>query len=582
VTPAAAPGAPTDVSGVRGNGQVTVSWTAPASNGSAITDYTVQYSTDGTNWTTFSDSASISTSSTVTGLVNGTAYTFRVKATNGVGDSAASTPSASVTPAAAPGAPTDVSGVRGNGQVTVSWTAPASNGSAITGYTVSASPQVGAVTKTCTSATTSCIVTGLTNGVAYTFTVKATNAVSDSVASNPSASVTPATVPGVPTNLEVLRGNAKITVSWVAPASNGGSAITGYTVQAYTAAGAAVAGKTCTTATTSCIVSGLTNATSYKFAVKATNAVNSSAFTALSAAIAPSAVTPTVPGAPTAVTGVRGNGQVTVSWTAPTSDGGATITSYTVSASPQVSGVTKTCTSATTSCIVTGLTNGVAYTFTVIATSDIGNSTPGSSAAVTPATIPGAPTAVSGVGGNTQVTVSWTAPADNGGSAVTGYTVQAYFAGVVVPLKTCTTATTSCIVTGLTNGADYTFKVKATNVIGSSVDSSPSASVTPATVPGAPTISSVMANVGKSATIRWTAPASNGGSAITGYTVQAYKVVGLTATIVVGKTCTAEAGTLNCSITGLTAGTSYKFYVVATNVKGNSANAISVAVTAKN
>jgi hypothetical protein len=137
-------------------------------------------------------------------------------------------------------------------------------------------------------------------------------------------------------------------------------------------------------------------------------------------------------------------------------------------------------------------------------------------------------------------------------------------------------------VTGLTNGTAYTFKVKATNVIGSSVDSSPSASVTAATVPGAPTISSVMANVGKSATSGWTAPASDGGSAITGYTVQAYTVVGLTATIVVGKTCTAAAGTLNCSITGLTAGTSYKFYVVATNVKGNSTNAISVAVTAKN
>lgn len=75
-------------------------------------------------------------------------------------------------------------------------------------------------------------------------------------------------------------------------------------------------------------------------------------------------------GVPTAVTGAAGDGEVTVSWTAPTNDGGSAITSYTATSDPG----SFTCTTATTSCDVTGLTNGDAYTFTVTATNAVGTS----------------------------------------------------------------------------------------------------------------------------------------------------------------------------------------------------------------
>ena len=98
-----APSAPTAVQGVSGNGSVTVSWGAPLyTGGAAITDYTVQYSSNsGSSYTTFSRSASTATTATVTGLTNGTAYIFRVSATSSAGTGSYSTASASVTPASA-------------------------------------------------------------------------------------------------------------------------------------------------------------------------------------------------------------------------------------------------------------------------------------------------------------------------------------------------------------------------------------------------------------------------------------------------------------------------------------------------
>ena len=77
----------------------------------------------------------------------------------------------------------------------------------------------------------------------------------------------------------------------------------------------------------------------------------------------------TVPGAPTNVTAIAGNSQATVSWTAPANNGGAPITSYTVTSAPG----NKQCSSAVTNCTVTGLTNGTSYTFSVVATNSAGN-----------------------------------------------------------------------------------------------------------------------------------------------------------------------------------------------------------------
>ncbi|MCU6796804.1 S-layer homology domain-containing protein, partial [Paenibacillus sp. WQ 127069] len=180
-----------------------------------------------------------------------------------------------------------------------------------------------------------------------------------------------------------------------------------------------------------------------------------------------------------------------------------------------------------------------------------------------PVTVPGTPMGVTAVAvnGQSQATVSFTAPISNGGSPITGYTVTSSPGG----LRSSGTGS-PLTVTGLTYGTMYTFTVVATNVVGSSVASTPSNSViptspnAPVTVPGVPMgVTAVLVNGQSQASVSFTAPASSGGSPITGYTVTS-SPGGLTA-----------SGTGSpITVTGLTKGISYTFTVIATNSVGSS------------
>jgi len=85
---------------------------------------------------------------------------------------------------------------------------------------------------------------------------------------------------------------------------------------------------------------------------------------------------------------------------------------------------------------------------------------------VTPATSPGAPTGVSATGGDGQATVSWTAPASDNGSAVTGYVVTPFIGTVAAPARAFASASTSQKIQSLANGVHYTFRVRAKSAVG--------------------------------------------------------------------------------------------------------------------
>ncbi len=189
---------------------------------------------------------------------------------------------------------------------------------------------------------------------------------------------------------------------------------------------------------------------------------------------------PAVPAAPNAPRATSGNASATVNWVAPTDQGSSAITGYVITPYAVASGV-YTAKAAidvgdVTTDAITGLTNGTTYAFTVTATNSVGTvfASPFSSTVVPAAAVPGAPTGVTATAEKGSVKLTWTAPASNGGAAITHYVIKPS-TGSSVTVGDVTSDT----VTGLTNGTAYTFTVAATNSAGTGHASAASKSVTP-------------------------------------------------------------------------------------------------------
>ena len=208
------------------------------------------------------------TSCVMSGLTPGRTYVFTVAAVNDVGVSNASVPSVPIRlPSGVPNVPV-VSGVArdGDGSVMVN-VASATTDVNATGvsYRVVSSPGGRSCVVSAVGGKGQCRVVGLTNGVAYTFTVSATNMYGSSAMSAPSGTVVAGRVASRPVNVVAQSvGSRTLRVSWGLPSYDGGLAVSGYRVFA--------AGKqVCSTGGLSCDVSGLTVGGLYSFTVVAVN-----------------------------------------------------------------------------------------------------------------------------------------------------------------------------------------------------------------------------------------------------------------------------------------------------------------------
>jgi titin len=443
-----APGAPTGVTASAGNGQASVQWSAASANGAPVTGYRVTVTPGGASVSV----TGAATSAVVPGLSNGTSYTFRVVATSSAGESTPSTASNAVTPLAAPAppdAPTAVLARAGDGSASVSWSPAAANGSPVTGYRVTVSP--GGTQVTAGSGATNVVVRGLVNGTAYAFTVVATSAAGESRASAVSNTVVPQaptppppppnpppptpptppspptpsppgpdpsgpSAPDAPTGVLAVALDASARVSWTA-AEPHGSPVSAYRVTA------SPGGATTTLPgdATEAVVPGLTNGTAYAFTVVAVSAAGDSEPSATSNTVTPVGLElVTIPDAPTEVTATAGDGRATVTWLLGSANG-ADLTGQVVTASP--GGASVAVDGDATEAVVTGLDNGTAYTFEVVATNAVGSSPPSrASRPVTPAGPPGRPGRPGLVVRGRSIVVSWDA-ASVDGAAVTGYRV---------------------------------------------------------------------------------------------------------------------------------------------------------------
>ena len=374
------------------------------------------------------------------------------------------------------------------------------------------------------------------------------------------------TVPGAPVIGTATATGPTATANWSPPASDGGSPITGYAVTATSATGE-VFGSGALAATARTFSFASLPAGTWTFVVRATNAVGTSPASAVSNAVS----VVTFPGAPVIGTAtVAGPTSATVTWTPPANTGNTAITGYLVSARNGVGTTVATATAAgtATSLTVTGLVTGVPVSFVVTAVNVIGAGAPSAASnVVTPgASAPGAPVIGTATASGPTATANWLPPVSDGGSPVTGYTVQARnpvtgetFGSLVQP-STARSLSYPSLPAG-----QWTFTVRAINVVGTSAASAVSNAVTVVTFPGSPTNVQLTALGSGFAVVAWTAPANTGGTAITSYVVSLQNALGqqVASAVVPGTS-------LSVALPGLPVGSSVRAVVTAVNAVGGS------------
>src|SRR5437879_3313675 len=281
----------------------------------------------------------------------------------------------------------------------------------------------------------STITTDLAGGFTATFTVPTSTAGSHTVEAKDTASdsasaqftvTSNATPPSAPTNLSATAvSSSQINLIWTAPANNGGSPITGYMIERSTDGGATwstIVPNTGTAATTYSNT-GLSPSTTYTYRVSAINGIGTSS-PSNTASATTSGVSATPPSAPQNLQATGGTSSVTLSWQAPGNNGGSPITNYKIyrSSSSGTEGFLTTVGNVT-SYTDSGLASGHTYFYKITAVNAIGTSHQSNEASATTFNIPSAPQNLQATGGSSSVALSWSAPGNNGGSAITNYKV---------------------------------------------------------------------------------------------------------------------------------------------------------------
>lgn len=272
--------------------------------------------------------------------------------------------------AVVPTKPTVVSVSGQSAAISVAFTAPGFvGGTAIVGYQVTATPTGGGtVVSTSNCPSSPCVIEGLVNGTEYEVTVAAINAAGTGPASAVSPAVTPATSAMAVRDVIGVPGDGTLAVSWTAPDDFGGGTFVRYELRLRAAGGAWPASSThdiSSSVSGSHIFTGLDNGTAYELQIVTITTANLNIIVGNTAVV--SSVPRSTPGEPRSLSVVdSGAGQITLSWAVPLTDGGSSITGYTVLIGTGVCGpVTIDPNTGVASCVATNLLSQVTYPISI-------------------------------------------------------------------------------------------------------------------------------------------------------------------------------------------------------------------------
>jgi len=451
------PSAPRNLTARPGDGQVTLGWDPPAdTGGTAIAAHRIYRGNASGALSLFTETGS-STTYTNTGLQNGVTYYFQVSAVNSAGEGPRSA-EASAVPSGGPtvpSAPRNLTYVPGASNVTLDWEPPESDGGAmITGYSVYRGTAPGSLLLLSPLENlTTYVDEGLLPDVRFYYQVSARNALGNGPRT-PELLAMPLSKPSAPRDLAAAAGLGQVTLSWQPPSSDGGSALVNYLLYRGTEPGN-LAFLVLLPPAPGHVDSPLINGTTYSYQVSASNAQGEGPRSAEVNATPQSSFD--TPSAPRDLIATEGDGRVDLTWSAPASEGGSPVSRYSV----YRDGSPLTQIGVATAYSDSGLTNGQARSYEVSATNSYGEGPRSAAVSATPATVPGAPTGLAATGSNRNVSLSWQAPASDGGAPITGYAIFRDGASLV-GIGTETTYRDGTV----TNGRAYTYKVAAVNRMG--------------------------------------------------------------------------------------------------------------------
>ncbi|MDE2975083.1 MAG: fibronectin type III domain-containing protein [Gemmatimonadota bacterium] len=533
------PDAPSGLSAVAdGTSRIDLSWNAPADDGgSEITGYRIEVSDNGTAWRNLrSDTQSDATEYTHTGLNPGTTQHYRVSAINAAGTGNPSGVASATTDPTFPDPPTGLAAAAdGQTRIDLTWTAPEYDGGApVTAYKVEVSADGGdewtVLTSNTGSARTAYTHTGLRPGTTRHYRVSAINVAGSGLASNVAHATTDATVPDAPTGLAAAaNGIDRIDLSWTEPGDDGGAPVTAYRIEVSTTRGATWTTLESNTGNTATAYShtGIPPATRRDYRVSAINRVGAGD----ASNVADATTDPDRPDPPTGLAAAsRGHDKIALSWTAPSYTGGVEITGYRIEVSDDAGATWANLEPNTgnddTEYTHTGLDPASTRHYRVFSINVAGESEDPSETAnaTTDPVVPDAPTGLTAAAdGTSRIDLAWSAPAYDGGAAITGYKIEVSVDGNrawrVLESNTGNDAT-AYTHTGLDPATTRHYRVSAINRAGTGEASNVADATTDATVPEAPTRLRATADGTDRIDLAWTAPGFDGGAAIAGYRVE--------------------------------------------------------------